>query len=110
MLPAQHQLFLYYSCDGNTDRMLQVTIRLFMYCSWLTLSYFFFLFYPLPPFSFLALLNYFIRVQDLDKSGIPDKPLLPAQHLVIKLQNKGNEKHISQHLFPSSLRINQYSS
>lgn len=105
MLPAQHQLFLYYSCDGNTDRMLQVTIRLFIYCSWLTLFFFFPFSSPFPPF--LALLNYFIRVQDLDKSGIPDKP---AQHLVIKLQNKENEKHISLYLFPSSLRIDQYSS
>lgn len=56
--------FLYDSCDRNTDLMLD-----FAYHSWLKPSLFFsflslFFFFP---FYFLALLNYFIRVQDLDK-------------------------------------------
>lgn len=101
--------FLYDSCDRNTDLMLD-----FAYHSWLKPSLFFsfpfflFLFFFFPPFIFLLYWIILLEFKNWTSfSGIPDKPELPAQHLVIKLKNKGNEKHISQYLFPAGLRIVQ---
>jgi len=43
----------------------------------------------LSPFFLFSLLSDLIWAQDLDKSGIPDKPVLPAEYLGINFRRKG---------------------